>query len=251
MTAEADAITEDALLGGRLRLRQPRRGHRFGTDAVLLAARAASAPFHRAVELGAGVGAAGLALAMHRAEGEVLLVEISPELAELAAENVRLNGLSARVAVVVADAASLGRVGSPVNAGGADLVLMNPPFHAAGRHRPSPDAARELAHAAPPALLADWIAAACRILESRGRLVLIWRADGLGEVLDRLRPAFGGINVLPVYPRAGEAAARILVDARRGSRAPLAVLPPVVLHDADGRFTPEAEALHRGAAILP
>jgi tRNA1(Val) A37 N6-methylase TrmN6 len=251
MTAEAGGITDDALLGGRLRLRQPRRGHRFGTDAVLLAARAASAPFRRAVELGAGVGAAGLALATHRSEGDVLLVEIDPELAALAVENSRLNGLAARVAVVIADASRLGRADSPAGAGGADLVLMNPPFHAMGRHRPSPDAARALAHASAPDLLHDWVAAAVRLLERGGRLVLIWRADGLAEALAALRPAFGGVQVLPIYPRAAEAASRVLVDARRGSRAPLALLPPLVLHGAEGRFTPEAEALHRGETTLP
>lgn len=250
-TPEAPATTDDALLGGKLLLRQPRRGHRFGTDAVLLAALAARAPFARAVELGAGVGAAGLALAMHREEGEIVLVEIDPALAALAAENALANGLGARATVVVADAAELGRANSPIAAGGADLVLMNPPFHAAGRHRPSPDAARALAHAASPNLLAAWIGAAERLLARGGRLALIWRADGLREVLDALHGGFGAVAVIPVYTRAGEPASRLLVEARRSSRAPLTLLPPLLLHAEDGRFTPRAEALHRGTALLP
>jgi tRNA1(Val) A37 N6-methylase TrmN6 len=241
-------ITDDSLLDGRLRLRQLRRGHRFGTDAVLLAALAARQEFDRAVDLGAGVGAAGLALALYRPHGKIVLVEIEPMLARLAEDNVALNGLEARVAVVAADVETAGTGGAPLElvAGSADLVLMNPPFHPASSHRRSEERLRAQAHAADEGLLARWIAAAARLLRSRGRLVLIHRADGLGDVLKNLAPRFGGVAVRPVHPRADAPGTRVLVEAILGGKAPLQMLPGLVLHEADGRFTPHAEALHRG-----
>jgi tRNA1(Val) A37 N6-methylase TrmN6 len=241
-------ITDNSLLDGRLRLRQLRRGHRFGTDAVLLAALAARQEFERAVDLGAGVGAAGLALALYRPQGIIVLVEIEPLLARLAEENAALNGFAAQVAVVAGDveSAGTGGAGPELVAGSADLVLMNPPFHSASSHRRSEEPLRAQAHAADDGLLERWIAAAARLLRSRGRLVLIHRADGLRDVLKNLAPRFGGVAVRPVHPRADAPATRILVEAIRGGKAPLQLLPGLVLHEADGRFTQHAEALHRG-----
>ncbi len=254
MTAKPDGITDDAALGGRLRLRQPRRGHRFGHDAILLAAICPAQAGDTVIDLGAGVGAAGLALAIRVADTAVTLVEIDPRLAALAQENARLNGMDARVRAVTLD------VGAPARAFAAaglaadslDHVLMNPPFNDPHRQRMSPDAARRLAHAASQSVLPSWLKTAARLMRARGTLSLIWRADGLADVLAALTPTFGGVTVLPVYPAPNKPAIRVLVTAIKASRAPLTLAPPLTLADAAGRPTAAAAAVLRdGAALVP
>ena len=127
---------------------------------------------------------------------------------------------------------------------------MNPPFHDSARNQGSPNAARRLAHAAGARDLAVWVKAAARLLAPTGVLTLIFRADGLADVLTALA-GFGGIAVLPVHPRPGAAAIRVLVRAAKGSRAPLSLLVGFALNDAAGRPTEAAEAVLRGRATLP
>ena len=185
MPAEAET-SEDAVLGGRLVLRQPRAGHRVGHDAILLAAAISARAGDHAVDLGAGVGAAGLALA-RRIDGlTVTLVEIDPALAALAGENAARNGLGERVRAVCLDvmapAAAFAAAGLPP--GTADSVLMNPPFNAA--QNPSPDRGRRLAHVAANETLRGWLDTAARLLRPQAAVTLIWRADGLDAVLAAL-----------------------------------------------------------------
>lgn len=247
------AVTDDAVLGGRLNLRQPAKGHRVGHDAILLAAATFAKKGDHAVELGAGVGAAGLALAS-RVEGlRVTLVEIDPALSALAADNAARNGLVPRVQAVTLDAAAPARAfaAAGLRPGSADRVLMNPPFHDSARQQLSPHAGRRLAHAAPRGLLATWVAAASRLLTARGTMTLIWRADGLPEVLDTLGRGFGGIAVLPVHPKPDAPAIRVLVRAAKQSRAPLAIYPGLILNETDGKPTATADAILRGRSLLP
>jgi tRNA1(Val) A37 N6-methylase TrmN6 len=245
-------VTEDAVLGGRLRLRQPRRGHRVGHDAILLAAATAALPGERAVELGSGVGAAGLALAARVPGLAVTLIEIDPQLCALATANAQTNDLAERVEVLCLDlAAPAALQAAGLDPGSVDRVLMNPPFSDATRQNVSPDYGRRLAHAATPETLALWIDAAARLLAPGGVLTLIWRADGLADVVRALDAAFGGVTVLPVHSKAGEPAIRILVRATKASGAPLALLPGFALNDAAGRPTEAAEAVLRAGAVLP
>jgi tRNA1(Val) A37 N6-methylase TrmN6 len=245
------AVTEDAILGGRLILRQPQRGHRVGHDAILLAAATEAQPDELAVDLGAGVGAAGLALAARVPELGVVLVELDGELAQLAEENIQINALGERVRAVVLDvgARASAFAAAGLQAGVARRVLMNPPFNDA-RGNPSPDDARRLAHAAPPETLAIWLRCAFRLLCRHGVLTLLWRADGLGRVLTGLADGFGATTVLPIYPRPDRPAIRVVVRAVKESRAPLCLLPGLVLCDAAGQSTPAADAILRGAATV-
>ena len=246
-------MTDDAVLGGRLRLVQKQRGHRVGHDAILLAAATDARRGDHAIELGAGVGAAALALAA-RVEGlTATLIEIDPELSALATENIRRNGFEERVTAVALDATAPAEAFAAAGTapGSADRVLMNPPFNSAVRQNVSPEPQRRLAHAASEGSLSAWVATADRLLNSAGVLTMIWRADGLAEVLAALEGRFGGVAILPVHGRIGEPAIRILVRAEKGSRAPLALLPGLCLNDEDGRPTAEAEAILRGGAALP
>jgi tRNA1(Val) A37 N6-methylase TrmN6 len=250
MSAETLATSDDAVLGGRLALRQPRRGHRVGHDAILLAAATAAHAGDHAIDLGAGVGGAGLALA-RRVEGvTVTLVEIDPALAALAADNAKRNGLSDRVNALCLDVESTAAIAAAgVVPGTAAHVLMNPPFNVV--QQPSPDRARRLAHAASAQTLARWLHTAAWLLRPDGVVTLIWRADALADVLSALDKDFGAVAVLPVHPKPGAAAIRVLVRASKGSsRAARAMLPGLLLAGADGKPTAAAEAVLRDAKAL-
>jgi tRNA1(Val) A37 N6-methylase TrmN6 len=251
MAVEDNALSEDAVLGGRLTLRQPLRGHRVGHDAILLAAATSAQPGEHAVDFGAGVGAAGLALA-RRIDGlAVTLVEIDADLAALARVNAERNGLSDRVRSVCLDIAEPTETfaAAGLAAGSASSVLMNPPFNAA--HNPSPHRGRRLAHAGSPVVLPQWLRAAARLLRPDGAVTLIWRADGLADVLDALADGFGAVAVLPIHPKPGAAAVRVLTRAIKASRAPLVLRPGLLLADADGKPTRQAEAVLRDGDVLP
>ena len=244
MSFADDALTDDAVLGGRVRLRQPAKGYRAATDPVLLAAAVAAEAGEAVLDAGCGAGAAALCLAAR-----------TPGL--------RLHGLEMQ-----ADYAALARLNAPemtvwegdlfappagVKAIGFDWVISNPPFFdAAGAGSPDPgrDAARR--EAAPTA---DWVAACLRRARSGGRVALIHRAEKLGEALAGLAGA-GDIAVLPLAARAGRSAKRVIVTARKGAKGPLRLLPPFILHagarhERDGDdFTAEAVAVLRDAAPL-
>ena len=233
-------------------LHQPKRGHRFGHDAILLAAACPACRGDHALDLGAGVGAAGLALAKRVAGISVTLVEIDPQLSALARANADRNGFSASIRTVRLDVTGSRRAFAKAELvpGSAMHVLMNPPFHDEISHQASPDPERALAHVASSTTLAAWITTAAWMLQPRGTLTLIWRADGLLDVLSALAKAFGGTAVLPVHGKPGRSAIRILLRAVKGSRAPLELVPGLVLNDALGRPTPEAQAVLRDGAPL-
>lgn len=248
MSAERGAVSEDAVLGGKLLLRQPLRGHRFGHDSVLLAAAVSAHAGENAVDLGAGVGAAGLALARRVGGLAVTLVELDPALTELARENAERNGLADRVRAFCLDAAAPAAefAAAGLAPGSADHVLMNPPFNAP--QNPSPDADRRMARIASHETIAQWVSTAMRLLRPSGAVTLIWRADGLGEVLAALAAGFGTIAVLPIHPKPGVPAIRVLVRAAKDRSGPLALLPGFVLANTDGKPTMQAEAVLRDGA---
>jgi tRNA1(Val) A37 N6-methylase TrmN6 len=242
----------DAVLGGRLKLRQPLKGHRVGHDAILLAAATDGRAGEHAVDFGAGVGGAGLALA-RRVEGlRVTLLEIDPSLATLAAENATLNKLDGRVRALTCDVEDMAALAANgLTAGSADRVLMNPPFNDARRQQVSPEPRRRLAHVADPGLLERWLVSASAVLKAGGVLTMIWRAEALAQVRAALAPAFGDLAVLPIHPRAGLPPIRVLVWARKGGGASATELPGLVLNGPDGKPSADAEAVLRGGKPLP
>lgn len=239
----------DFWLGSRLRLIQPPRGaHRVGTDAALLAGLLRAAEGETLCDVGAGTGAVGLAAALYAPGCRVVLVERDNGLAGMARANAEANGLSDRVETIVADVLAGGteRRAAGLSPGLADIVLTNPPFFEGHRHRASPVAGKAEAHGLREGGLDAWLRACADLSKPGGRLGLIHRVDALPACLEALRGRFGAVCVRPVHPRADEPAIRVLVSAVKGSRGPFRLLAPLVLHDEDGRFTPEAEAFHRG-----
>ena len=248
---EAGRFTEDAFLGGRLRLRQPKTGHRAGHDAMLLAAVTRAQAGNRVVDLGAGVGAAGLALASRVAGIELVLVEIDSGLAALARDNAQANAIPAEIIVldVTSEAPAFAEAGLRTDS--VDVVLMNPPFNDSARHRASPDPSRASAHVASEATLERWIHASRRILKSGGILSLIWRADGLRDVLAALDRGFGSLEILPVHADAATPAIRVLVCAVKGGKAPLQMRAALLLKDESGLPNKQLQEILAGKEVLP
>ena len=251
MTELPDEFTEDAFLGGRLRLRQPKSGHRAGHDAMLLAAATSVRPGERVVDFGAGVGAAGLALAKRVAGLQMVLVEIDEVLAALARGNAASNAIEANVIAidVASSAESFAAMG--LSPDSADVVLMNPPFNDASRHRASPDKGRGIAHVANAATLESWVHAARRLLKSGGVLTLIWRADALGEVLAALDRGFGSLAILPVHGDPTTPAIRVLIRAVRAGRAPTQIYAGLMLNDESGVPNKQVQEILAGRGNLP
>jgi tRNA1(Val) A37 N6-methylase TrmN6 len=248
----AGAATEDAFLGGALRVLQPEDGYRAGLDAVLLAAALRADGAARVLDIGAGVGVVGLAAARRLPDIEVTLVERDPHLAALARANVARNGLDARVRVAIADVTRPLRE-LPELTGLADTfhhALANPPYHLEGHGTLAAGPRKAAANAMPAGALERWLRFAAAMLRPGGTLTLIHRPEALEALLAALAGRFGGLVLLPLHPRDGEPASRLLVRAMKGSRAPLRLRPGLVLHGADGRFRPQIEAILRHGAAL-
>lgn len=262
MTGDAaPATTRDAFLGGLVTVEQPAKGrHRAGLDAVYLAAALPDATTGHVVDLGAGVGTAGFCAAARLCDVTVTLVDNDALVLDLARNSLTdpLNAaFASRVQVLAADITARGteRHASGLTPGMADHVIMNPPYYPARQFRSSPADARAQAHMLDERGLEPWARTAADILREGGSLTMIFRADGLQEVLDVLQGRFGAIDIIPLRPRADAAATRILLRAIRASRAPLRLMPGFVLHEGDGsEFLPEAKAVMRdgkGLGVLP
>jgi tRNA1(Val) A37 N6-methylase TrmN6 len=241
--------TQDTLLNGRLTLLQPARGHRAGTDAMLVLAVAGTAD--TVLDLGAGVGSIGLAmLALGRAQ-RAILVENEPATAALARQNITLNRLDEAARLVEADltlpSRELSAAGLPAHV--ADLVVMNPPYNTPGRHRDAPETLRRAAHVMDEAMMAGWLNNAATRLTPRGRVVLIHRPESLPWLLPLVARRFGGIAIRPVQPRRADAASRVLITAAIGTKAPAGLLPALVLFDEAGTPTETSRAIHAGDRV--
>jgi len=234
--------TEDRFLGGRVIVRQPSQGFRSGLDAVMLAAAVPAKAGDEILELGSGAGAASLCLAARVPDCAIAGMEIDSELVDIANANAQENEVGDRVHFAAGD------VLAPPQKLKREFthVFANPPFHGKDGET-SPDASRDLA-LADKGRLGDWLAAGMKRVVSGGTFTAIIRTDRLSETLAALPPE--GFALFPLWPREGDVAKRIIVQVRKGTRAPLALLPGLVLHEADGTYTELADALLRGGASL-
>jgi tRNA1(Val) A37 N6-methylase TrmN6 len=247
---DAKATTDDAFLGGALRILQPKAGFRAGMDSLLLAA-SIDGRGH-VLDVGAGVGVVGLALARRVAEAEVVLVERDPHLLELARANIARNGLVGRARAIGADIARPLRELSELSARSEsfDHALANPPYHTLGHCTPALVGGKRAAHAMPGGELERWLRFMAAMVKPGGMISLVHRADALGAILAASGGRFGGHVIVPLHARPAAAASRVLVHAIKGSRAPLRLLAGLVLHEKDGRFRAEIEDVLRGGAGL-
>lgn len=245
-------VSRDAFLGGRLTLSQPRTGFRAGSDSVLLGA-AVPAGCRSLLDLGAGVGAAGLvALAMGRAETADLVERDAATLA-LARDNVGANGLAEKAKILAIDILAKGaeRRAAGLRDNAYDVVIANPPYFGAGQGTRAPDAARADARHMEEEALEAWAKCAASAARAGGTAIFIYPAQGLAALLGAFAPRFGDLTVLPLSSRPGEAATRVLLRGTKGSKAPLTLLAARAFHGAQGNgFAPEFDAILRGAAVL-
>jgi tRNA1(Val) A37 N6-methylase TrmN6 len=247
----SEEASADALLGGRIAFRQPKSGYRAAIDPVLLAA-AVPATAGAVLDVGCGAGAATLCYAARVPGARITGIELRPDWAALAEENVHANRLDGRVRIVCGNLLQ----GGPGLADGAfDEVMANPPYlpvERADMRRPAADAPATVEG---EAKLADWIAFCLAMAGPKGGITLIHRADRLDEILLHLQGKAGGIVVFPLWPHAtgegrGEDARRVIVQARKGSKAPMRLAAGLILHRADGAYSDAAERVLGGGAAL-
>lgn len=236
--------TDGSLLGGRVRYSQPTDGYRTGIEPVLLAASVPARPGQRILEGGVGAGAGLLCLACRMPGILGVGVEIDPAMAALARLNIEANGQPG-LTVETADLAAW----QPSQT--FDHAFSNPPWHDAAA-TPSPLARRRLATHEAGLTLEAWIGTLHRPLVLGGTLTLMVPAGHAGRVLAGLQGAgFGRVVLMPLWPKSGRDAKLLLVQGCKGRRDPDRITAGLVLHDDDGRFSPEAQALLQDAAPLP
>ncbi len=241
------SVTEDRVLDGRVKLRQSAAGYRAGLDAALLAAACDADDGDRVIEAGCGVGGALLAAATRRSGARFVGLERDPAAAALARENAGLNGLADRVEIFEGDvAAGFRALGLPV----FDAMISNPPFFDDPKALRAPSPEKSGAWMADAGLSA-WTAFALKAVREGGTITLIHRADRLADMLALLAPKAGSFRIRPVQPFSDTPAKRVLVRAVKTGKAPLVLLPALVMHDREGgKHSAAAEAILRGEAAL-
>ncbi|MCZ6638011.1 MAG: methyltransferase [Alphaproteobacteria bacterium] len=249
------AVTEDGFLGHRLTIRQPRLGYRAAIDPLFLAAAVPAGGGERAMDVGAGVGVAALALAYRVAGLSVTGIEIDQSLMGLATDNARRNALDNRTDFMIGDVA---RPPARLMPGSFDHVIANPPYLEASRAHVSPVAARAAANvegragvAGNQADLDAWLRFAFAMVREGGSVTVIHRADRLDEVINGFKGRGGGVTIFPLWPdRRATPAKRVLVQGRKGSGAPARMARGLVLHEDGGSYTKEADHVLRGGGGL-
>ena len=242
-----DAVVENALLGGRVRLRQPVRGYRAGMDAALLAAAVPARPGERVFEAGCGAGAVLMQIAARRPGVALTGLEREHAAADLARQNAELNDAADRSTILTGDVADGFRpLGLPL----FDWAVSNPPFF------DDPDALRAPAPGKRAAWMADdglkaWTDILLASVKDGGRIVVIHRADRLADLLGLLGEKAGSFVILPIQPLAETPAKRVIVRAIKRGRAPLVLHPALVLHDRSGaKHTHQVEEILTGGSKL-
>lgn len=246
VTHSDTSATFSHLLGGRVKVMQPVKGYRIGMDGALLAAACAGlSPRGRALELGCGAGGALLSLQARCPELDLTGIERETDYAALARENVILN--AGRATIIDGD---IGRGFKTFGLKRFDLVFSNPPYF------DDPGLLRAPHEAKRPAWIADdglsaWLDFALAAVRDGGDIVFIHRADRLGDLFSGLASKAGSFVVRPILPFANKDAKRVIVRAQRLGKAPLRLLPALVLHDdGERKHTPEVESILRGETVL-
>jgi tRNA1(Val) A37 N6-methylase TrmN6 len=247
MPEDGASLSEDSLLGGRIRLRQPIDGARVSIDAVFLAAAVPVAAGELVLDIGCGTGAAMLCVAAREPHCRVTGLERQRELVRVAGDNVILNGMEQRASVMVGD---LLQPPPRISAGAFDHVIANPPYLERARANEALNPARAEATIEGDAQLGDWIRFALSMVKPKGTVTLIHRADRIDAVLGQISGRAGEVVIYPLWPGQGRPATRILVRARKQVASPARLAVGMVLHEADGRFSDAAEAVLRGGEAL-
>ncbi len=252
MTAVVDELTDDAFLGGKLHCLQPAKGYRSGLDAVLLAAVIPAQPGETTLEAGSGTGIASLCLAATVENLKVVGLEINPQSIELAHRNAVRNGFDKNSTFIEGDLSKsfrdLEQKGIVQNL--YDHVFANPPFFAEDAAQMSPDAGKAKANIMGTEGLDRWLKFLTAVVKPHGTITIIHRAEALAALTASFDGRAGGLKIYPLFPKAHMPASRLIVQGTKGSRAQSALLPGQIMHQADGSFTPEVQAILRDGKRL-
>lgn len=233
--------SEDAALGGAVRLLQPRKGFRFSVDAVLLARFAAERPVGRAIDLGCGCGVVGLCLLALGGAETVVGVDLQPAMVDRATRSARRSGFGERARFLEGDVRTLRHLVSPRS---HQLVVSNPPYRPLSCGRVSPDPALALARHEVSCTVADVAAAAAWLLEPAGELCVVYPAARLPVLLAACRDqGLEPKELWAVHPEPARPAGLVLVRAAKGGKEGLTVRPPLFLHSRTAKYSDEAQAL--------
>jgi tRNA1(Val) A37 N6-methylase TrmN6 len=250
LQAVPSSLTEDAFLGGKLRILQPEKGYRAGIDAVFLGAAIPVQEGETVFEAGIGVGVASLCLLTRCGGIHVTGMEVTARYAMMCEENAKRNGFANNIHVIHADVKEALRkdMANMPQHGTFAHAFANPPYFEDGKVTQSPSLLKAQAHSFGPGDLELWIRIMYMMVGLRGTVTMIHRADTLGKILTAMEEKFGDIRVAPLYAREGTAASRVIVQGVRGSKAPMQLLPGLILHGEGNAFTPDAEAVLRDGA---
>jgi tRNA1(Val) A37 N6-methylase TrmN6 len=245
--------TCDAFLGGRIHVHQPAKGFRSGLDAVFLAAACPAAAASSVLEAGCGAGVASLCLLARVDAIKVTGVEADHSLAALARENAMANGFAANFEIAVADLTDRWSVleALGLRREAYDHAIANPPFFVQGRARLSEDSRKARSRTMREDGLNLWARFLAATVKSGGTATIIHTAEALPQLLNAFDGRFGGLHVIPLYPKCGAPAIRVIVNGLKGTRAPLTLGPGIILHEDDGSPSEAAEAVLRNGRPLP
>jgi tRNA1(Val) A37 N6-methylase TrmN6 len=238
---------EIRVLDHKVRLLQAKDGFRTSLDSVLLAAACKARSGEHLLDMGCGVGSASFCVLWRVENSRVTGVEIQSDDAEIAKKNTALNGMEGRAEFINADIRHFRAEKT------FDHVICNPPYLEAGTYTPSPleKKAKALGHQETDVSLKDWLDAGFHNVKSGGSLTIIHRADMVDKIITGLGKRFGAIEIIPLWPHAGENAKRVIVRAIKHRRTPACLNAGIVLHeDHDNSYTAQANAILRdGKAI--
>jgi len=238
--------TQDQILDGKVTLNQPRDGYRAAVDPVLLAAAVRAEDGERALDLGCGVGAAMLCLGARCSGVHIDGLELQPDMAALARQNVEANGAADRMRILDGDILN---PPAELEADSYAHVFANPPYMSGDRGNHPPNESKKIAHVEGDADLEDWVDAALKYCRSKGSITFIQRADRLAELLIGLEGRAGEITVFPLWPKEDENSNRVIVRARKGIKSPMQLMNGLTLHNDDGSYTAAADKALRGGEL--
>ena len=234
-----DSLTTDTFFNGRLQVKQHLSGYRFSIDAVLIAAHAGPRPGDTVLDLGTGCGIIAMMLAYRNPKIKVHGIEIQPKLAELAALNVAENSMNKQISIHCMD---MKEVQLKMISGAADLVVSNPPFRKAEAGRINPNRQRAVARHEIKITLFDIVQTAHRLLRVAGRLVTVYPAERLTDILTQMRSAEIEPKFVRIIHSDKQAEARlILVEGNKGGRPGIKIGPPLIIYNPDGSYTDEVQ----------
>jgi len=241
------------VLNKRVKLRHPAGGFRTSLDSVMLAAACPAKEGQNILDLGCGVGGAGLCVLTRVPDATLTGIDIQEDLISLAIQNAKANSLTPRTEFLLSSVLDYEKLNKEGNGMPFEHVICNPPYQESGERLSSPSTAKETAHAHQEDVnLQDWVNCAVRNLKSKGSLTVIHRADMIDKIIKALDNSkgenrFGGTEIIPLWPKQGVPAKRVIIRTYRDSRAPAIIHPGIVLHNENGDYTEEAEGILRGS----